>query len=320
MTLKNLLTRRPDPLIVLIIVAVILAILLPARGDFAEGFSLATKVAIALLFFLYGARLSPTEALQGLKHWKLHSTILGFTYLVFPLLGLALYPLTYVLGQELYLGLLFMCLVPSTVQSSVAFTSLARGNVAGAIVSASASNIAGILLTPLLVMLLMRNGDLVISGSAFLDISIQLLLPFLIGQLLRHWVGGIAKNKLTKNVDRLSIGMVVYSAFSAGIVDGVWSRIGVWQLLALVILSLLIVEFMLWFSGFVSNKLGFSYGDRVAVQFCGSKKSLATGVPMAAVIFGGGAVGAIILPLMIFHQVQLMICAARAAKWARQEP
>lgn len=320
MTLKNLLARRPDPLIVLIIVAVILAILLPARGDFAEGFSLATKVAIALLFFLYGARLSPTEALQGLKHWKLHSTILGFTYLVFPLLGLALYPLTYVLGQELYLGLLFMCLVPSTVQSSVAFTSLARGNVAGAIVSASASNIAGILLTPLLVMLLMRNGDLVISGSAFLDISIQLLLPFLIGQLLRHWVGGIAKNKLTKNVDRLSIGMVVYSAFSAGIVDGVWSRIGIWQLLALVILSLLIVEFMLWFSGFVSKKLGFSYGDRVAVQFCGSKKSLATGVPMAAVIFGGGAVGAIILPLMIFHQVQLMICAARAAKWARQEP
>lgn len=320
MTLKNLLARRPDPLIVLIIVAVILAILLPARGDFAEGFSLATKVAIALLFFLYGARLSPTEALQGLKHWKLHSTILGFTYLVFPLLGLALYPLTYVLGQELYLGLLFMCLVPSTVQSSVAFTSLARGNVAGAIVSASASNIAGILLTPLLVMLLMRNGDLVISGSAFLDISIQLLLPFLIGQLLRRWVGGIAKNKLTKNVDRLSIGMVVYSAFSAGIVDGVWSRIGIWQLVFLVILSLLIVEFMLWFSGFVSNKLGFSYGDRVAVQFCGSKKSLATGVPMAAVIFGGGAVGAIILPLMIFHQVQLMICAARAAKWARQAP
>lgn len=195
MTLKNLLARRPDPLIVLIIVAVILAILLPARGDFAEGFSLATKVAIALLFFLYGARLSPTEALQGLKHWKLHSTILGFTYLVFPLLGLALYPLTYVLGQELYLGLLFMCLVPSTVQSSVAFTSLARGNVAGAIVSASASNIAGILLTPLLVMLLMRNGDLVISGSAFLDISIQLLLPFLIGQLLRRWVGGIAKKQ-----------------------------------------------------------------------------------------------------------------------------
>lgn len=318
MAFKNLLSRRPDPLIVLIVLAVLLAIALPARGDFAEGFSTATKVAIALLFFLYGARLSPTEALQGLKNWKLHSTILGFTYLVFPLIGLALYPLTYLLGEELYLGLLFMCLVPSTVQSSVAFTSIARGNVAGAIVSASASNIAGILLTPLLVMLLMRSDSLVISGSAFVDISVQLLLPFLLGQLLRRWVGELAKKKLTKHVDRISIAMVVYSAFSAGIVDGVWSRIGGWQLFALVIISILLVEFMLWFSGFLSRRFGFSYGDRVAVQFCGSKKSLATGVPMAAVIFGGGAVGAIILPLMVFHQVQLMICAARAAKWARE--
>lgn len=309
---------RPDPLISMIMLAVLLAIIFPARGDFAEGFGVATKLAIGLLFFLYGARLSPQEALQGLKNWRLHTTILGFTYLIFPLIGLALYPLSGILGQELYLGLLFMTLVPSTVQSSVAFTSVAKGNVAGAIVSASASNIVGVIATPLLVMLLMRSDQLVISSSVFGDIALQLLLPFLLGQLLRRWVGELAKNKLTKHVDRLSIAMVVYAAFSDGIVQGIWSRISLWQILTLVLLSLALVELLIWLSGFISQKLGFTYADRIAVQFCGSKKSLATGLPMAAVIFGGGAVGALILPLMIFHQVQLMICAAKAARWGRQ--
>lgn len=310
--------RRLDPLMTLIALALILAILAPARGGFAAGFGLAVQVAIFVLFFLYGARLSPQEALAGLKHWRLHSTILGFTYLVFPLIGLALYPLSYLLGSELYLGLLYMTLVPSTVQSSVAFTSVARGNVAGAIVSASASNIAGVLLTPLLVMLLMRGDSLVLSGSVFVDIAVQLLLPFVLGQLLRPWVGSFAKNKLTKHVDRLSIAMVVYAAFSEGMVEGVWARVAWWELLVLVLVSVVLVEFLLWFSGFLARRLGFSYGDRVAVQFCGSKKSLATGLPMAAVIFGGGSVGALILPLMVFHQVQLMICAAKAARWGRQ--
>ncbi|MFW0111305.1 bile acid:sodium symporter family protein [Rothia sp. CCM 9416] len=315
---RPLKTWRPDPLITLILIALILAILAPARGDFAQGFSLATKLAIGLLFFLYGARLSPQEALQGLKHWQLHSTILAFTFILFPLIGLALYPLQAVIGRELYLGLLFMTLVPSTVQSSVAFTSLAKGNVAGAIVSASASNLAGVVLTPLLVMLLMRSDQLVISGSVFGNIAIQLLLPFILGQLLRRWVGEIARNKLTKHIDRLSIAMVVYAAFSDGIVQGIWRRISPWQILFLVVLSLLLVEFLLWLSGVLARKLDFSYGDRVAIQFCGSKKSLATGLPMAAVIFGGAQVGALILPLMIFHQVQLMVCAAKAARWGRQ--
>ncbi|MGV3103958.1 bile acid:sodium symporter family protein [Rothia sp. 32237D007AR] len=309
---------RPDPLIALILLAVALAIIAPARGDFAGGLSVATKIAIGLLFFLYGARLSTHDAVQGVKNWRLHSTILGFTYLVFPLLGLALYPLQGLIGQELYLGLLFMTLVPSTVQSSVAFTSIARGNVAGAIVSASASNIVGVIATPLLVMLLMRSDHLTVSGAVFGDIAVQLLLPFVLGQFVRRWVGELARKSLTRYVDRLSIALVVYAAFSEGIVQGIWTRISPWQILFLVLLSVALVEFLLWFSGAMAKKLGFDDGDRVALQFCGSKKSLATGLPMAAVIFGGGAVGALILPLMVFHQVQLMVCAAKAARWGRQ--
>lgn len=310
--------KKPDTLIMMILAAVVLAIVFPARGAFADGFSVATNWAIALLFFLYGARLSTQEAIDGLKHWKLHGTILSFTYLLFPLIGLALFPLKYVLGEELYLGILYLTLVPSTVQSSVAFTSVAKGNVAGAIVSASASNIVGVVATPLLVMLLMSSGGLTISGSVFLDIAIQLLLPFVLGQLLRRWVGEFAKKKITKHVDRLSIAMVVYSAFSEGMVDGIWTRVAWWQLLLMVLVSILLVEVLLWLTGFVGRKLGFNRADQIAIQFCGTKKSLASGLPMAAVIFGGGALGVLILPLMIFHQVQLMMCASRAAKYARE--
>lgn len=309
--------KRIDPLIALIILAVIVAIIAPARGEFASAFSVATSIAIALLFFLYGARLSTHEALEGLRNWRLHLMILAITFVVFPLIGLGLAPLQAVVGREMYLGILYLTLVPSTVQSSVAFTSIARGNVAGAIVSASASNIAGVFLTPLLVMLLM-SAQVSIDTSVFLDIAVQLLLPFILGQLLRPWVGKFAANKATKLVDRGSITMVVYSAFSAGMVAGIWSSVGVAQIVFLVLGSIALVALMLWFTRFTALRLGFSRSDMIAIQFCGSKKSLASGLPMAAVIFGSANLGLLILPLMIFHQVQLMMCSWLAARYAKE--
>lgn len=314
--------KNSDPLIVLIILAVIIAIIAPASGTFAEVFSFATKLAIAVLFFLYGARLSTREALDGLKNWKLHLTILVFTFVVFPVIGLLLRPLGYVVGEELYLGILYLTLVPSTVQSSVAFTSIAKGNFAGAIVSASASNLAGVVLTPLLVMALMAtDGGVRIDSQVFFDIAVQLLLPFMLGQVARAMfpkVSSLAANKATKVVDRGSIGMVVYSAFSAGMVGGVWSRISIWQIVFLVVFSAALVTFMLWLSRTVGQALRFNRADVIAIEFCGSKKSLATGLPMAAVIFGSGNLGLLILPLMIFHQVQLMICSWLAARYGKQ--
>ncbi|AEG82702.1 putative membrane protein [Corynebacterium ulcerans 809] len=314
--IKNL-----DPLIVLIVLAVIIAIFFPASGGFADVFSTATKIAIALLFFLYGARLSTKEALDGLKNWKLHLTILAFTFVVFPAIGLALKPLDMVISSGISMGILYLTLVPSTVQSSVAFTSIARGNVAGAIVSASASNLIGVFATPLLVMALMTTeGGMHIDTGVFLDIAVQLLLPFVIGQLLRRWVKDFAANKATKAVDRGSIAMVVYSAFSAGIVDGIWSSVKVWEVLFLVVFSIALVAFMLWLTKFSAQKLGFNRGDVIAIEFCGTKKSLASGLPMAAVIFGGANLGLLILPLMIFHQIQLMMCSWLAARYARNLP
>ena len=314
--------KKLDPLIVLILCAVGVATIAPARGGFADTFDVLTNIGIALLFLLYGARLSTREAINGIKHWKLHLTILAFTFAVYPLIGLALRPLTLFIPHDLYLGILYLTLVPSTVQSSVAFTSVAKGNVAGAIVSASASNLAGVVLTPLLVMALMGAGDGIhIDSSVFLEISVLLLLPFALGQLTRRWVGKIAASKATKIVDRGSIVMVVYAAFSKGMVDGIWSQISVWQILFHIAFSAALVFFMLWLTRLVGRALGFSREDTIAIEFCGSKKSLATGLPMASVIFASGAtsLGLLILPLMIYHQVQLMICASVAARYARVE-
>lgn len=313
--------KKPDPLIVLIILAVIIAIIAPARGNFADIFGQLTNVAIALLFFLYGARLSTQEALNGLKHWRLHLTILAFTFVVYPLIGIALRPLIAVISHDMYLGILFLTLVPSTVQSSVAFTSIAKGNVAGAIVSASASNLVGVIVTPLLVMLLMgTGGEVHIDTSVFSEIALLLLAPFVLGQLTRRWVRKVAQRKATKVVDRGSIAMVVYSAFSKGVVDGIWSSISLWDLAFLVVFAAAFVAFMLWLTRKASQKMGFNRADTIAIEFCGSKKSLATGLPMASVIFasGGASLGLLILPLMIYHQVQLMMCSWLAARYAQR--
>lgn len=313
--------KKPDPLIVLIILAVIIAIIAPARGSFADIFGQLTNVAIALLFFLYGARLPTQEALNGLKHWRLHLTILAFTFVFYPLIGIALRPLTAVISHDMYLGILFLTLVPSTVQSSVAFTSIAKGNVAGAIVSASASNLVGVIITPLLVMLLMgTGGEVHIDTSVFSEIALLLLAPFVLGQLTRRWAGKVAQSKATKIVDRGSIAMVVYSAFSKGVVDGIWSSISLWDLAFLVVFAAAFVAFMLWLTRKASQKMGFNRADTIAIEFCGSKKSLATGLPIASVIFasGGASLGLLILPLMIYHQVQLMMCSWLAARYAQR--
>ena len=315
--LSKLKGKRPDALIVMLITAVILAIFIPARGDFAAWFSTGTKFAVALLFYLYGARLSTSEALKGLAHWRLHAMILTCTFVLFPLFGLALYPLRFVLGDGLYLGLLFLTLVPSTVQASIAFTSIAGGNVAAAIVSASLSSIVGVLATPILAMLLMNSDHVAISGSVFLDIAIQLFLPFLLGQLTRRWVGEFAKKPTTKWLDKFSVMMIVYSAFSASVVQGVWTRVDWWQIVLLVVITALMVAFMLWVTDVIARKLGFSRADRITIQFCGSKKSLAAGLPMAIIIFGSGSLGLLMLPLMVFHQVQLMMCTWLATRYSR---
>ncbi|MFW0783753.1 bile acid:sodium symporter family protein [Gordonia sp. CPCC 206044] len=320
---RDLLNRSPiDGFILAIVAAVVVAAFLPARGDAAEVLDWVVTIAIALLFFLYGTRLHPREALDGLKHWRLHTTILAFTFVLFPIVGLAIKPIVEpIIGNDLYSGLLYLCLVPSTVQSSIAFTSIARGNVPGAIVSASASNILGVFLTPLLVVALMTTSSgIQIDASSVLKIVAQILVPFIIGQLARPWVGGFFGRhaKATKYADRSSIVLVVYSAFSEGVREGIWSIVDVGQIIAVSVISLIFVVVMLVVTHWIPQRLGFDRADTIAIQFCGTKKSLATGLPMATVLFAGSTVGLIVLPLMIFHQIQLILCSWLAGRYGRE--
>jgi sodium/bile acid cotransporter 7 len=308
-----------DPYIAALLGTVLLAALLPARGAGAHVAGGASTAAVALLFFLYGVRLSTREAMDGLRHWRLHLTVLASTFAVFPLLGLASAGLVpYLLTPELHTGLLFLCLVPSTIQSSIAFTSVARGNVAAAICAGSFSSLAGLVLTPLLAALLLGGSGAGFSADAVLGIVLQLLVPFVAGQLLRRWIGGYVTRhkKVLGLVDRGSILLVVYAAFSEGVVRGIWHQVTPLRLLGLLLAEALLLAAMLGITSYGSRRLGFPRADRVTVVFAGSKKSLAAGLPMASVLFGAQA-GLMVLPLMLFHQMQLMVCAVLAKRWAR---
>ncbi|WP_189109767.1 bile acid:sodium symporter family protein [Streptomyces camponoticapitis] len=311
-----------DPYILALLGTVALAALLPASGTTADVVGGASTGAVALLFFLYGARLSTREAVDGLKSWRLHLTVLACTFLIFPVLGLAARGLVpFVLTPELHNGLLFLCLVPSTIQSSIAFTSMARGNVPAAICAGSFSSIAGIVVTPLLAALLLGGGTAGISPDSLLRIVAQLLLPFVAGQLLRRWVGGfLARHRtLLGRVDRGSILLVVYTAFSQGMVAGIWHQVTPGRLGGLFAVEAVLLTVMLTITWYGSRRLGFNRADRVAIQFAGSKKSLAAGLPMASVLFGAQASLAV-LPLMLFHMLQLVVCAVIAKHRSKDTP
>jgi sodium/bile acid cotransporter 7 len=312
-----------DSFVIVLLAVVALAAVFPASGDFGDALSVATKIVIGLLFALYGARLAPAEAWHGLRHWRLHLLVLAATFVVFPLLGLAAKALVPgVLTPALYTGVLFLCLVPSTVQSSIAFTSIAHGNVPAAIVSASLSNILGVVLTPLLVVLLMQTtGGVRVDGSAVLDIVLQILLPFVIGQLLRPLVSGWLDRHpvITKTFDRGSILLVVYTAFSLSVTEHIWSAVSVRRILAVAAVCVVLLAIMLALTVGTARLARLNRADMTVLLFCGSKKSLASGLPMALVFFGPGAAGLIMLPLIIFHQIQLLTCAAIASRMSRAE-
>lgn len=310
----------PDKFILTLIAAIITASFLPVRGEYAEWFAIATKIAVGLLFFLHGARLSREAVVAGLTHWRLHLVVLAATFVLFPVLGLAAgWLVPGLAASAFYTGILFLCVLPSTVQSSIAFTAIAGGNVSAAVVSASASNLLGMFLTPLLVGLLLSvQGGHGMSLHALESILLQLLAPFLLGQLLQPLIGNFMRrhNKALGLIDRGSILMVVYLAFSEAVVAGLWHSVSWHDLAMMVAVDMVLLALVLLMTAYGSKWLGFSLEDRITIMFCGSKKSLASGAPMASAIFPSQTVGSVVLPLMLFHQIQLMVCAMLARKYA----
>lgn len=312
---------KPDWYIILIVGMVALASVLPAQGAAAPVFKTATKVAIALVFFLHGARLSREAVIKGVTHWRLHLLVLATTFALFPLLGAGLAALpAAITPTALAPGLIFLCCLPSTIQSSIGFTAIARGNVAATIASATASNLLGIVLTPVLAGLMLHAQGGGLSFHSVQSIVVQLLVPFVAGQALRPWIGGWVANKakLLAYADRGSILLVVYSAFSEAVVGGIWREVGALDLLRLLILCAALLAVVLGVTTWAARAFGFIKEDEITIVFCGSKKSLASGVPMAGVLFPGATLGLVLLPIMIFHQIQLMACAVIAQAYAKR--
>jgi sodium/bile acid cotransporter 7 len=319
---RTILARlRFDTYLLLLLVTIGLAFLIPARGEAQWIAEHAVLGAVGLLFFLYGARLAPAAVWAGIRHWRLQSLVFASTFILFPMIGLLVYALvTGWLPRDIAIGLLYLCLLPSTVQSSIAFTSVARGNVSAALCSASVSNLSGVVLTPILVGLLLPSAGVSFSGQAVTAIAVQILIPFAAGQAARPWIGEwlVQHSALTSVVDRGSILLVVYAAFSAGMVARVWSSLSLTGLVIVVAVDLLILTAVIFVTTQVSRRLRFSTEDEIAIVFCGSKKSMASGIPMATILFAGHSVSLIVLPLMLFHQAQLFVCAILARRYARR--
>jgi len=315
------LQKTIDPFLVALITVMTLATFLPVHGRGVPLFGGLTDAAIILLFFLQGAKLSREAIIDGASAWRLHLAVLLSTFGVFPLLGIGISHLPF-LDPAMAGGLLFLTLLPSTVQSSIAFTSVARGNVAAAVCSASFSNLLGIALTPILASLLMQSQGIAMSWGGAQTIVLQLLLPFAAGHLLRPRIGAwVARNKaLVMVVDRGSILLVVYTAFSAAVIEGIWHRLSPGELAVVALCCVALLATILTLTWVAGRMMGLARAEAIVLQFCGSKKSLVSGVPLAGILFPAAQVGIAVLPLMLFHQFQLFACAILARHYAATDP
>lgn len=315
-----------DGFVLIMLAAIGVALLAPeiGTGDGPLHLGLITSIGVALVFFLHGAAMSREKLVAGAKHWRLHTFVQSFTYIVFPVIGAVLFlTLRNVLPADLLLGIFFLCALPSTVSSSVAMTSMARGNVPGAIFNATVSGLIGMALTPLLMgLVISASGASMPLGKALMGVAMQLLLPFALGQLARPLIGDwLAKRKkITTKIDRGVIVLIVYSSFCDATAAGLWHQYG-WETIGAVMgISAVMLFVVLGLTTFTARRFGFSVEDEITAVFCGSKKSLANGIPMAKILFAGHpALGLLVLPLMVYHQLQLIVCSVMASRYANRD-
>ena len=326
--MPDFLRRLPvDGFLAAMLGAVLLASLAPAVGASGGPLHLdaVTTVGVGLVFLLNGIGLSRDKLALGARNWRLHLFVQAATYLLFPLIGIAaMATLGGWLPRDLLVGFFFLCALSSTVSTSIAMTTLARGNVAAAVFNATLSSLLGMLITPLLVSLWLHAGGAGLSlREQLLDVTEQLLLPFMAGQLLRPLLAGwVARHKaITGKVDRIVIVLIVYNSFCNSAQAGLWTQYGIAPLLQTLLLTGGLLAIVLLVTTMAARRLRFTKEDEITAVFCGSKKSLATGAPMAKLLFGGtaanpSALGLIVLPIMFYHQLQLLVCSVIARRYA----
>jgi len=310
-----------DPFLMLMIAAIVVATLFPATGQTAEIVDWVGTIGVALLFFGHGAALSHKAILTGLKQWQLHGFIFATTFIVFPLIvqPLRLVPDS-VLPGDLVLGFIYLAVLPSAVSSSIAYTAMAKGNVPAAVCNSAGSNVFGLLLTPLLLTLFMNSAGAgsIDIGQALRDVFVELLLPFGLGQVIHRWVGDFpaSRKHWLENYDQSVIVLIIYSAFSKSVTAGLWNELPPSGLVAAAALCTLLLILVFAFTIYGARRLGFRREDEIAAVFCGSKKSLASGLPLAQVLFAGApGFGMIVLPIMLYNQIQILIGAVLARRY-----
>jgi sodium/bile acid cotransporter 7 len=325
MILRHLKRLARDRFLLGMISAVLLASLAPGVGR-SGGPLRADKLAdvgIFAVFFLHGLGLSTERLVAGLSRWKLHLTVQTFTFCVFPLLWLVFRALAGgVVPPDLMLGFFYLCALPSTISSSVAMTGLARGNVAAAIFNATLSSVLGVFLTPLLVSLVVgASGGALSLGEAMRKIATLLVLPLVVGQLLHPLAGRwLARwKRYTGGFDRAVILLLVYVSFCDSVHAGLWTRYGAGTIALTAGGAAVFLAVVLVLTRRTAAWLRFEPEDEIVAVFCGSKKTLASGVPMAKLLFGAHpAIGVIVLPIMFYHQLQLFVCSILAERYANR--
>lgn len=311
----------PDRLIWMLLTAIAIASIFPATGWAIPVFSRLTDLAIMALFFLHGVNLPLQQVVSGLTNWRLHLLVLGTTYIFFPIMGFLFQPvLAPIVTPQLYTGVIFLCMVSSAVQSSIVMTSIGRGNVSAAICSASASNMLGVFVTPLLVLAMLHPEHTGFSFGAIESVMILLLVPFVIGIASQRWLQTLVKGHagIIKLFDQGSLVLIVYTAFSASVVAGLWSHTQPAVLASLFGICAFFLTIALISTLVVARLLGFSKEDEITIVFCGSKKSLASGAPMAKVLFSASAFGTMVLPIIIYNQMQIFVCSFIARAYAKR--
>jgi solute carrier family 10 (sodium/bile acid cotransporter), member 7 len=310
-----------DSFVLAIIVTVFLAWMFPGLGGAQSPLPLGiiSSIGVSLIFFFYGLKLSPDQIKHGLKNWQLHLLVQASTFILFPLIVLCFYPLVQQENDRLlWLSFLFLAALPSTVSSSVVMVSIAKGNVPAAIFNASISGLIGIIVTPLWMGLFMQKAttDYSLQG-VYIKLITEILVPVIAGLLLQKYLGKWAlKNKRWLTLfDKSVILLIIFKSFAESFDEKIFNSVGLYYFIIIAIAVTVLFYFVLWLTGFLAEKLGFNLEDRITAQYCGTKKSLVHGTVFSKILFAGSiSSGIILLPLMLYHALQIFVISIMATR------
>lgn len=306
-----------------IILVILLAYFFPQPGIITEPVSLeqVSGYGVSVIFFFYGLRLNINKLAIELKNWRMHITIQVITFLVFPLIALLIKPL-FNTDSITWLGIFYLCTLPSTVSSSVVMVSIAEGNVPAAIFNASVSTLLGVFITPLwMIPFIESNAVYAGTGAIIMKLIVQVMLPVAAGLLLHKYGGSFAEKnkKRLKLFDQSVILLIIYTSFCHSFYNHTFEVLSLSSLLFVCVGMAALFFIVYFFTKYVCRIFKFKQKDTITVLFCGSKKSLVHGTVMSKVLFASTMpVSLILLPIMLYHSLQLIFAGIIAQQLRRE--